>query len=296
LRLSNILEEQSLAKKLRRAITSEKRIYPSFIIFGSTRTGTTSLYEYLENHPSILPPIKKEIGFFNYAYHTNPKWYKMYFPTTNEKQKVENIKKNKIITGESTPSYFIDPRVPKRIFSLLPKIKLVALLRNPVDRAISHYQLNVSIGVEKLSFEDAVKNESKRILPSLKILEKDKPKGENSLSYFFRMLSFQPENYFKFSYLNSGCYYDHLKNWYDIFPQDQILVIKSEDFFENPNKIFQKIQRFLDLPIVEFQKYWRAYEIKHPHVSNNIRNYLKNYYESHNSKLYKFLDKDFNWT
>ena len=131
------------AKYLKRAKTSEKRILPSFIIVGAARSGTTSLYEYLENHPSVLPPVKKETGFFNYAYNNNSNWYKMYFPTIAEKQKAENIQKNSIITGEATPSYLIDPRVPKRISSLLPKIKLIILLRNPIDRAISHYNLNV---------------------------------------------------------------------------------------------------------------------------------------------------------
>jgi len=72
------------------------------------------------------------------------------------------------------------------------------------------------------------------------------------------------------------------------------LVIKSEDFFENPNETFQKVQIFLELPIVEFEKYRRAYEIRHPPMNENMRNYLKNYFDERNSKLYKLLDKNFN--
>ena len=72
-------------------------------------------------------------------------------------------------------------------------------------------------------------------------------------------------------------------------------MLQLLDFFENPNETFQNVQRFLELPIVEFEKYWRAYEIKHPPMSENMRKYLKNHFEEHNSKLYKLLDKDFNW-
>jgi len=144
-------------KYLKKAVTRGNRILPSFIIIGSTRSGTTSLYEYLENHPSVLPPVKKETGFFNYAYHNNSNWYRLYFPTIDEKEKAENTRSNSVITGEATPSYLIDPRVPKRIMSLLPKVKLIVLLRNPIDRAISHYHLNVLLGIEKLSFDRAIK-------------------------------------------------------------------------------------------------------------------------------------------
>ena len=282
-------------KYLKKAVTSGNRIFPSFIIIGSTRSGTTSLYEYLENHPSVLPPIKKETGFFNYAYSNNSNWYRMYFPTINEKEKAEKVLNNSVLTGEATPSYLIDPRVPKRILSLLPKVKLITLLRNPIDRAISHYHLNVLRGIEKLSFEEAIKNESERIKSSFENLENKNPKDENAISYFLRMLSFKPENYFKFSYLYSGCYYNHLKNWLDVFPREQIMVIQSEKFFENPKKIFEEVQGFLGLPVIELQKYWRAYEIKYSSVSENMRKYLQKYFEPHNLKLYELLKTDFQW-
>ncbi len=283
-------------KYFKRVATREKRILPGFIIIGATRSGTTSLYEYLASHPSMLAPVKKETAFFNYAYNNNSNWYRMYFSTIDEKEKAENIRKNSIITGEATPSYLIDPRVPKRILSLLPKVKLIALLRNPIDRAISHYHLNVLLGIEKLSFEQAVKNESERIKISFENLENITSKDENSVSYFLRMLSFKPENYFKFSYLYSGCYYNHLKNWFDVFPREQILVIKSEDFFENPKIIFEEVQGFLELPIIDLQKYWRAYEIKYSSVSENMKKYLQNYFEPHNSKLYELLKMDYHWS
>ena len=203
---------------------------------GVPRAGTTSLYAYLIVHPNVLPALRKETAFFNYAYHFNLDWYRMYFPTNTEGLKTKNKRDNQIlITGEATPSYFIDPRVPRRIFEKLPKIKLILLLRNPVNRAISHYHHNVLSGIETLSFEDAINQEPFRINESFEEVKKDRDIYDDSTaSYFFRILKFKPKNYFKFSYLFSGMYYEHIKNWINVFPEEQLLILKSEDFFNNP--------------------------------------------------------------
>ena len=109
------------------------------------------------------------------------------------------------------------------------------------------------------------------------------------------MMSYKSENYFKFSYLHSGYYYSHLKNWLDVFPKKQLLIIKSEDFFENPKTIFAKVQKFLELPEIELQKYWQAFEIKYPPLRENTRKSLQKYFEPHNFKLYELLNTDFQW-
>ena len=141
-----------------------------------------------------------------------------------------------------------------------------------------------------------MRNETERIQASLEELKNKIPKDENAFSYFLKMISFTPENYFKFSYLNSGCYYNHLKNWLDVFQREQILVIKSEDFFENPKVIYEKVQEFLDLPIIELEKYWHAYEIKYSPITNSMRESLQKYFEPHNSQLYNLLETDFHWS
>jgi len=261
------------------------------------RAGTTSLYAYLIVHPNVLSAIKKETAFFNYAYHVNLDWYRLYFPTIMEEARIKNKRDNQIlITGEATPSYLIDPRVPQRIFEKLPKMKLIILLRNPVDRAISHYHHNVLFGIETLSFEEAINQESFRINESFEEIKKDRTIYDDSTaSYFFRLLKFQPKNYFKFSYLNSGMYYEHIKNWTNVFPEEQLLILKSEDFFNNPKSCFKQVQEFLDLPYFDIGRYSRHFEIKYSPISDNLRNSLVKYFEPHNEKLYKFLNKDFQW-
>jgi len=292
--LNRFLESLKYSK---RVITRKKRILPSFIIIGATRAGTTSLYWHLIAHPNVLPAARKEIVFFNYAFHKNPLWYRIFFPTVAEVEtaKIQNGQKI-MISGEATPSYLIDPNVPKRISKMIPNVKLIVLLRNPIDRAYSHYQHSVLSGVEKLPFEQAIKKESERISKSFEELKNDNNSyNDNFASYYMKLMTFKIKNYFSFSYLHSGKYYEHLKNWMEIFPKKQFLIIKSEDFYDHPKNIFKRVQDFLDLPNYELRNYKRHWEIKYNPMNDNLRKTLKEYFEHHNSKLYKYLDKNFEW-
>lgn len=105
-----------MVKLTQRVFTRKSRILPNFMIIGASRAGTTSLYAYLIVHPNVLPAIKKETAFFNYAYHVNLDWYRLYFPTIMEVAGIKNKRNNQIIiTGEATPSYLIDPSPTKNI-------------------------------------------------------------------------------------------------------------------------------------------------------------------------------------
>jgi len=132
---------------------------PDFIIIGVQRGGTTSLYKYMTKHPKIIPALKKEIHFFDNKFGKGLSWYESqfmqnpFFCLLKRKRKSEDT-----ITGEASPYYIYHPHVPKRISKILPNVKLIAILRNPIERAFSHYNHEVRLGAEKLSFEDALKN------------------------------------------------------------------------------------------------------------------------------------------
>jgi len=286
-----------ILKYSKRALNRKERLVPSFIIIGAARAGTTSLYAYLNSHPNVLPAAKKETVFFNYAYHPNLDWYRMYFPTVLEQEKLKKQKAlQNIITGEATPSYLIDPHVPQRISEMLPDVKLIVLLRNPIERALSHYHHNVFFGIEKLPFEQAIKKESERINKSFEELKNEQfDFNDNIVSYFLRLMTFKTKNYFNFSYLESGKYVEHLKNWLDIFPRKQLLIIKSEDFFDNTKNVFYDVQDFLDLPHFDLEHYMIHWEIKHQPMNNNLRKSLSEYFEPYNLKLYNYLNRDFKW-
>ena len=154
------------------ASTGNLRTLPDFLIVGVAKSGTTSMYNYLIEHPTIHPiniekeyryPLKKEVRFFDRYYNLGTRWYKAHFPLKFSKFVQKNLKKNSFLTGESTPAYFHNPLVPKRVKQLLPKVKLIFLLRNPIERAFSHYKHNKKLNFENLTFEEAIKIESKRL-------------------------------------------------------------------------------------------------------------------------------------
>ena len=139
-------------------VTANSRVLPDFIIIGAVRSGTTSLYYNMCKHPSILSASIDEIGFFDSNYHLGIEWYKSMFPKKTEMNKIKEKTKFSI-TGEDTPFYFWKIDAANRIRKILPKIKLIAILRNPVQRAYSNYNLGLRAGTEKLTFEEAVRKE-----------------------------------------------------------------------------------------------------------------------------------------
>ena len=139
---------------LLRYITSYFRMEPSFIIVGEARCGTTSLFNYICQNSKVLEPIKKEIHFFDYNYNKGKSWYKSFF----------NFKKNNKISGEATPYYFSHPKAAERIKLLYPNIKIILILRNPAERAISSFYKQRSLGIEKIdSIEVAFDAEENRL-------------------------------------------------------------------------------------------------------------------------------------
>jgi len=266
---------------IKRVITSPFRVLPDFLIIGATKGGTSAAFNYLIQHPNIIPPPKKEVGFFS-AWHKSGKlWYKSHFPTYFQKFFAQKLYKRKFLTGEASPNYLFSLLVPKRVHELIPNVKIIVLLRNPVDRAFSDYHMKVKLGNEKLSFEDAIKNEDIR-------LEGVKEKILNDPNYY-------SYHYWLFSYLRQGIYLDQLKVWMDIFPKEQFLVLKTEDLNSHPQKILNQIFDFLGLPSFSVPDLKRKNVGKYKKMGNDTRLKLNEYFKPHNKRLYQFLDRNFDW-
>ena len=263
-------------------MTNFLRMSPNFILFAAPRCGTTSMYDYLIQHPSICSALNKEIGFFEYSYHRGKKWYKMYFPLSLEKYKVNRKYRQYFITGEATSNYIHHPKVPQRIKKDFPEVKLIAMLRNPVDRAFSQWYKQVKQKREDLSFEEAINAEEDRI--------KDETEKMIVEENYYGL------NYHNFSYVTSGKYFERLKIWYENFSKDQIMIIKSEDFYKNPNLLYNETLKFLGLPKWKLKKYAKLnYFSDKPTIKKSTRKKLSEFYISHNKKLYDLIGKDLGW-
>ena len=251
-------------------------VKPSYLIIGGQKCGTTSLYNYLIQHPNLIAASEKEIHFFSTNYHKGDQWYKTHFPRTKAFGNKTNV-----ITGEASPYYIFHPHSPARVRKKLPDVKIIAMLRDPVERAFSHYKHHVKLKVEPLTFADAIKAEPERLM-----CEWDKMvKNEDYDSYNLQM----------YSYLARGVYVDQLKRWLDYFPREQFLILQSEDFFRNPEDNYLKSLKFLGLPEYKLSTY-RAFNAGHrSSMDKSMRKYLTNYFRPYNEELYELLGLDYGW-
>jgi hypothetical protein len=267
--------------KLFREATSKIRIMPDFIIIGAMNCGTTSLYRDLIEHPCITPAFKKEIFFFSHNFKRGVDWYRSHFTSSLFKLYAKHICKQNILTGEASPYYIFHPQVPRRISQTIPEVKLIALLRNPIDRAYSQYNMRRIKGHETLSFEEAIEKEEERLKGEKEKMLKD----ENYSSYSYQM----------YSYLSRGIYVDQLKAWMNFFPREQFLILKSEDFFSDPPSIYRQVLKFLDLSIWEPKHYGKYNAHDYQTMNSATRKRLISYYEPYNQELYQYLGMNFGW-
>jgi len=275
--------ETPLLAKLYRGMTSPLRLLPDFLVIGTQRGGTTSLYHYLEELPCIAPATTKEIHFFDRRFNKGLAWYRGHFPTRLERQFAQRFRKRAFVTGEASPSYLFHPHVPRRIAKALPHVKLIVLLRNPVDRAYSQYYHAVELGLETLPFEAAIKDEEERTARERARIMQD----EHYESYAFKHLS----------YLSRGIYIDQLQTWMSLFPREQFLILKSEDFYADPASSVKQVLTFLDIPEIGMkeQSYKQYNNTTYSSMDTALRKRLVEYFEPHNARLYDFLGIDFGW-
>lgn len=265
-----------------RMITSWFRVYPDFIIVGASKAGTTSMFDSLLQNPDILPILKKEPYFFNANYEKGLWFYRTVFPTIFEKW-WHKIRRNKhAVVGEATTKYFEHPLVPARIKKHLPNVKLIVMLRNPVDRTYSDYNMIIRHRKESESFENALKLERKRISDDLKTIVNHDPlrRGNNLINY---------------GYVWESAYYLHMLNFLKYFPMHQIMVIRSEDFFEDQAKVIKQVCDFIGVERYDYASPITSNVSKYDPINEQTRKRLKQYFKPLNKKLYELIGRDMGW-
>jgi len=284
-KLKKYKTSHSLAISLHRkycSMTGFLHILPDFIILGAEKGGTSSLYRYLIQHPFINSSVTKEINYFNKYYDRGLNWYRVCFPFKFHKFFAKNLQKKNFLTGEASVRYFDHPHAPERIKQLIPNVKFIILLRNPIDRAYSQHSMVVRGGNEKLTFEQAIEDEKDLTSEEYEKMLKDK--------------NYYSDTYFRHAYLNRGIYVDKLKRWMDVFPKEQFLIMHSKDFFANPSKIYQKTLDFLNMPQFDLKNYDVKGRVnENPKMDSKLRNQLIEYFKPHNERLYEFLGRNFDW-
>ena len=262
------------------AITSGTRGLPDFLVIGVGRSATTTLHHNLSKNPCLFSAAYDEIGFFDENFHLGLNWYRSFFPTKSLKNKT--IKNNNFFMSyEVTPSYIRKPWVARRIKEILPNVKLIAILRNPVDRTYSHYNMAVNEGNEKRSFEEVIKYDLKQL--------------EN----FSDSYSTKSDDYFKNvvenSFVARSFYAEQLKIWFDIFDKKRIHITTTENLAIKPQKTFSEIFKFLEISDYEIPKPENKRQGVYSPMNKEIRMKLSSFFKPFNDDLYELLETKFNW-
>ncbi len=250
----------------------QERTHIDYLVVGTGKAGTTSLFHYLSQHPQIINPHNKEILFFNEHYEYGLDWYLAQFPPPS-------FRRERFLTGEATPWYLGTIGVEERVFQYFPHIKLMAILREPVARTISQYYMHLKMGLEHRSLKEAITSE-------LSIL-KD---AEN--------LDQVSETYWKTEqgYLWFSLYLPFLKKWMSLFSKEQFLILNSHDLYNAPSATLSRVFKFLGLPDCDLISYSKMNLGSYPDADYLLRETLFDFFYIHNQELEEYLDVEFGWS
>jgi hypothetical protein len=269
-------------------VTSRWRPLPDFMIIGAHRAGTTSLHAALSRHPGIAPKFPrlqeiKGVRFFDEHFHRGSDWYRSHFATVAERKWLERRHGAPVLTGEASPYYLFHPLAAERAAALVPDARLIVLLRNPIDRAYSHWRRERRDGREPLeTFEAALAAESDRLAGEAERIASDD-----------RYYSYAHENY---SYIAQGLYLEGLERWLARFPRERVCIQTTERFLADPQAVYRTIVRFLGLA---------PFPLDQPPLANTTpaaiplspqtRLELNARVAPHNRRLRESLGIDFGW-
>lgn len=198
-------------EKLQSARTSSQAVgrLPDFILIGAMRAGSTSIASYLGAHDDVFVSARKELHFFDWHWNRGVDWYRSQFRGA----------KSGSMAGEATVSYVVYRETMERLAATCPDVRLLMVLRNPVDRAYSHYWYNRMLGYEPLSFREALAAEAGR------------PSG--------------PAERRTFEYAGRSRYLEQLRRVEEFFPREAVHVVLFEDLTARPGSTFRSVCRFL---------------------------------------------------
>ncbi len=258
-----------------RRMTAPARGLPQVYIAGAKKGGTTSLFYYLLEHPRVLPPFRKEVKFFLYMYDLGLGWYRANFPFRRRLRTH--------VTLDATPSYLAHPTFGKQWRATNPTAKIIVLLRDPVARTLSHYFQNVHRGLEPLSLEEALEAEEQRLAGEVERILQDP--------------CHDPWRYHRFGYLTESRYIEHLERLWPHVPPEQLLVLRSEDLFQNPAQTLAQVAAFLGLEPWQPREYkiYKKGAYDFAAVSPRVRENLRAYFRPYNQRLYAALGRDMGW-
>jgi hypothetical protein len=260
--------------------TAGLRMEPGFILIGAQRCGTTSLFRALAAHPQVMPPtFHKGVNYFDLNYYRGARWYRSNFPVAGiARRRTEHH--GAPVAFEASGYYLYHPQAMERLGHDLPRVKLVAMLRDPVERALSAHRHELARGYEHEDFERALALEDDRLAGEVERICADP--GYESFAHRHH------------SYRHRGQYAEQLDRVFEFFPRAQVHVIDSADYFSRPAREYRQLLEFLGLTPFE-PRFAAANARPGPPLDTKCRRMLEDHFAPHDERLAKLLGRQPGW-
>ena len=271
----------SVRDSFRRA-TARWRVLPDFLIIGVHKGGTTSLYDYLAQHPQVVPAFEKEVHYFDRRWDGDVDSYRMSFPNTARMEWVER-RHGQAVTGEASPYYISQPHIPGRVRRFVPDAKLILILRDPVARTISafHHNRRRTPNEPLDTLEEAIERELTELADEQAKLIADESHDDYEYAWH--------------CYLTRSIYVDQIRWWHDTFPREQLMIQTTERLGSEPEAVFDEVREFLGLSAWQPPAFARSNTNTYDDVDPATRRRLVEFFAPHNERLFDHLGERFDW-
>ena len=252
--------------------TAPLRTLPGFLIIGAQRCGTTSMYRALASHPAVRKAVlHKGVHYFDMNYERGIGWYRAHFPLAVTGR----------LTFESSPYYMFHPLAGERIAADLPGVKLIVLVRDPVERAYSAHAHELARGFETEAFERAIELEPARLDGAAERIAAEPGYASHSHQHH--------------AYLSRGRYVEQLERLGQLFGRDRIHVVDSGDFFGKPEPVYDGVLGFLGLPGRGYPAFERHNARPRSPIPESVRAKLDDGFQPFDERLASWLDRVPSW-
>ncbi len=263
-------------------LTGSERLLPAFLIVGAQRCGTTSLYQALSRHPAVIrSPLHREVHYFDNHYDRGLAWYRSHFPTRSRAERVRRTTGMDAVTFESSPFYLFHPLAIARIAEDLPDARLIVMVRDPIERAVSAHAHEVALGRETEPLERALELEPTRIAGEWQRMLADPTYTSVHLQHH--------------AYVARGLYADQLDRAARFVARDQMLVIDAGDFFATPAPVYDRVLAFLGLEFTGYPTFARHNARATTTMPEHLRATLTERFEESDQRLAEWLGAVPSW-
>lgn len=263
-------------------LTRRARMLPAFLIVGAQRSGTTSMYRTLSQHPAVLKAVwHKGVHYFDTDYARGLGWYQAHFPLRGLARRATRAAGTAPVTFESSPYYMFHPLAAERIRRDLPGVKLVVLLRDPVERAYSAHAHELARGYETEPFARALELEPSRLAGEVERIMADP-------GYVSHAHQHQ-------AYRARGQYVEQLERLASQFGRDRMHVLDSSDFFTDPEPAYKAVLEFLELPQLGDPAFERHNARPRSPLAPDLQERLDDYFRPFDERLTRWLGQVPSW-